>query len=175
MESLIAFLFPTPSESNSLQGDYIHKALKSGHSQTVFFFQAFFFFSNDLSKPLHQKLFTGQNCLTYDTKWCTDACILFSLLICFLIYLGIVRAEEWRREERAQRITVVQRKGASRSHSFIVYKGQTGPLRSWWVTWPQTVGPELGLKPSDHPEQVLEGEMDKCIDIYLVELEDEGM
>lgn len=39
----------------------------------------------------------------------------------------------------------------------------------------QTVGPELGLKPSDHLEQVLEGEMNKCIDIYLVELEDEKL
>ena len=37
---------------------------------------------------------------------------LFSLLICFLIYLGIGRAEGMKGEER-QRITVVPEKGAS--------------------------------------------------------------
>lgn len=39
----------------------------------------------------------------------------------------------------------------------------------------QTVGSELELKPSDHADQVPEGQMDKCIDTYLVELEDEKL
>lgn len=39
----------------------------------------------------------------------------------------------------------------------------------------QTVRLGLELRPSDHPEQVPVGEMGKCKDIYLVELEDEKL